>query len=166
MLAILKYPDPKLRQLCGPVTAFDASLHRLLDEMAETMYLSGGIGLAAPQVDRLQRAFLVDLGAAPNMLKERYEFVNPTLYGGEGNVVFDEGCLSLIGISVPVSRYARIQVRYQNRNGEPAHLKAEGLLAVAIQHENDHLDGILTLDRVPFWRRYLLKRELAQNKLL
>lgn len=162
MLEILKYPDPQLRQLCIPATGFDPELHHLLDAMAETMYQSGGIGLAAPQVAVFQRIFLVDLGAAPGMTKQRFEFINPQLFGGEGRIHFDEGCLSLVGVTVPVSRFSRIQVRFQDREGTPRHLAAEGLLAVAIQHENDHLDGILTLDRVPFWKRYFLKRDLVQ----
>jgi peptide deformylase len=163
MLEILKYPDERLRQLSAPVTAFGEDLHRHLDAMADTMYGSGGIGLAGPQVARFERIFLIDLGAVEGMPKQRFELLNPMLFGGEGRIVFDEGCLSLTGVTIPVSRYSRIQVRYQDRFGAPKHLHAEGLLAVAIQHENDHLDGILTIDRVPFWKRYLVKRQLTQK---
>lgn len=162
MLQILKFPDKRLKELCDPVTAFDSTLHGHLDAMAQTMYTAGGIGLAAPQVATMKRIFIIDLGAVEGMPKQRFEIINPLLFGGEGHVVFDEGCLSLVGVAVPVSRYARIQVRYQDRNGQPQHLQAEGLLAVAIQHENDHLDGILTLDRVSFWKRFVIKRQLRQ----
>jgi peptide deformylase len=162
MLPILKYPDQRLHQLCEPVTDFGPSLHGLLGAMAQTMYQSGGIGLAGPQVAAFQRVFLVDLGGVEGMPKQRFELINPMLFGGEGRIVFDEGCLSLVGVVVPVSRFARIQVRFQDRDGQPRHLHAEGLLAVAIQHENDHLDGILTLDRVPFWKRYFIRRQLKE----
>jgi peptide deformylase len=163
MLPIVKYPDERLHQLCEPVTAFGAELHGTLDAMAETMYQAGGIGLAGPQVAYFKRVFLIDLGAVEGMPKQRFELINPMIFGGEGRVVFDEGCLSLVGITVPVSRHARIQVRFQDRDGQPKHLQAEGLFAIAIQHENDHLDGILTLDRVPFWKRYFLKRQLQKS---
>lgn len=160
MLPILKYPDKRLHQLSDPVTSFDSGLHGLLDAMAQTMYQSGGIGIAAPQVASFKRIFLIDLGAVEGMSKQRFEFINPQLFGGEGHTVIDEGCLSLVGVTVPVSRYARIQIRYQDRNGQPHHLQTEGLMAVALQHENDHLDGKLTVDRVSFWKRYFLKRQL------
>lgn len=162
MLEILKYPDERLHDLCEPVTSFDGLLHQKLDDMAQTMYQAGGIGIAGPQVGFFKRVFLVDLGAVEGMPKQRFEILNPMLFGGEGRLVFDEGCLSLTGITVPVSRYARIQIRFQDRNGEPRHLKADGLMAAALQHENDHLDGILTLDRVAFWRRPFLKRQLRE----
>ncbi len=164
MLTILKFPDKRLNELCDPVTAFDSALHGHLDAMAQAMYSAGGIGLAGPQVATMKRIFLIDLGAVEGMPKQRFEFLNPLIFGGEGRVVFDEGCLSLVGISVPVTRHARIQVRYQDRNGKPQHLPAEGLLAIAIQHENDHLDGILTLDRVSIWKRFFLKRQLRQQR--
>jgi len=160
MLEILKYPDERLHELSEPVTAFDAALHQQLDAMAQTMYAAGGIGLAGPQVGYFKRAFLIDLGAVEGMPKQRFEILNPMLFGGQGKLVMDEGCLSLVGITANVARFASIQVRYQDRSGQPQLLRAEGLMAVALQHENDHLDGVLTLDRVAFWRRPFLKRQL------
>ncbi len=162
MLEILKYPDDRLHELSEPVTAFDGVLHQQLDAMAQTMYQAGGIGLAGPQVGHFKRVFLIDLGAVEGMPKQRFEIINPMLFGGEGRLVFDEGCLSLVGITANVTRFARIQVRYQDRNGQPQLLKAEGLMSAAVQHENDHLDGVLMLDRVAFWRRPFLKRQLRE----
>lgn len=163
MMEILKYPDPRLKQLSPPVTDFGPALNKLLDDMSETMVKSGGIGLAGPQVGYFRRLFVVDLGLAEGQEKKKYEIINPMIYGGEGTVVFDEGCLSLVGISVPVRRHSKIQMRYQDRDGVPRHLAAAGLLSVCFQHENDHLDGVLTLDRVPFWKRWMLKRELNKK---
>jgi len=163
MLEILQYPDPRLKQVSRAVTDFDEKLHSLLDEMAQSMYSAKGIGLAAPQVGQLVRVFLIDLGPQESdSTGKLYELINPNILGGEGEVAFEEGCLSLPGVTAEVHRKNRITVAYQDRQGAPRTLKADQLLAVAIQHENDHLDGILLIDRISPLKRRLLKKKLQK----
>lgn len=162
MLEILKYPDPRLKQVSKPVTRFDAELHQLLDDMAECMYAANGIGLAAPQVDRHLRAFVIDLGDDEEIPNKLYEFINPTISNGTGKIVFEEGCLSVPGLAEEVTRKASIKIDYQDRNGKKKTMSVEGLLAVAAQHENDHLDGILFIERLSVFRRRLAKRKLSK----
>ncbi len=162
MLEILKYPDARLTQVSKPVTHFDKNLGKLLEDMAKTMYESNGIGLAAPQVGHFIRAFIIDLGDEDGKPKELFEFINPKLSEGEGKIVFEEGCLSVPGYTEEVKRCNQIKVQYQDRQGKQHTLAAEGLFAVALQHENDHLDGILFLDRLPVIKRGLVKRKLAK----
>lgn len=163
MLEVLTYPDPRLKRVSTPVDRFDESLHRLLDEMAETMRASGGIGLAAPQVGIPRRCFIVDLELQEGMRARRFEFLNPRITSGRGITTFDEGCLSVPGVTIPVRRFQEITVSYQDRNGTARSLVARDLLSVAIQHESDHLDGILFLDRLPFWKRLLVTRRLKRG---
>lgn len=162
MLEILKYPDPRLKNTAQPVAVFDGALHQLLDEMAETMYAADGIGLAAPQVGRSQRLFVIDLGQGEDKKGKLYEFINPQLSDGEGTIAFEEGCLSVPGFTEEVNRKEKIRVNYQDRNGKKMELIAEGLLAVAIQHENDHLDGILFVDKLSPLKRRLMKKKLQK----
>ena len=162
MLEILKYPDERLKQLSKPVDDFGSKLHKLLDEMAVTMYASNGIGLAAPQVGKLSRFFLIDLGTEEKSQKKLHEFINPELSNGKGKIIYEEGCLSIPGLTEEVKRSETITVTYQDRRGKTHELVAEGLLAVAIQHENDHLDGILFLDRLSPLKRRFTKRKLAK----
>ncbi len=164
-LEILKYPDPRLTKVSTKVAHFDTSLHALLDAMIETMYAANGIGLAAPQVNQPVRAFVIDLQLDEEG-KKVYEFVNPKLHDGEGKVIYEEGCLSVPGLAEEVTRKAVIFVDYQDRRGRSRTMRAEGLLAVAIQHENDHLDGILFVDRLPLIKRRLAKRKLAKTVTL
>lgn len=161
-LEILKFPDPRLQQKSKAVTQFDNSLHELLERMAVTMYSAGGIGLAAPQVNHFERIFIIDLLDDEGSPKKRYEFINPELKEKDGKILFEEGCLSVPGYTEEVKRAAALRVDYQDRNGKKRTLQAKGLLAVAIQHENDHLDGILFLDRLPAIKRGLVKRKLAK----
>ncbi|MBR3058483.1 MAG: peptide deformylase [Clostridiales bacterium] len=137
--------DPILRKTSRPVEKFDQKLATLLDDMAETMYFENrGIGIAAVQVGILRRAFVVDVGDENGKL----EFVNPEIYEREGAALGIEGCLSCPGKNGYVERPTRIKVRAQDRNGEWFDLEAEGLLAVCICHEYDHLDGILFIDKI------------------
>ena len=166
MLQVLKYPDPRLLQKSQPVTQFDAALHRLLDEMAKSMYAENGVGLAAVQVGVHSRVFIVDISPAdsvPAEQKQLFEFINPVLSNGAEKIVFEEGCLSLPGVYSEVTRKRIIDVEYQNRFGEKKRLKAEGLFAVALQHENDHLEGIVFIDRVSALKRQFLKRKIAKQ---
>jgi peptide deformylase len=162
-LPILKYPDPRLEEVSLPVTAFDAELHRLLDDMHETMAGAEGIGLAAPQVDRRIRAFIIDLGQQEGFPHSRHEFINPRFVEASGRASFEEGCLSVPGVAELVRRKNHVTVEYQDRLGNQRRLSAEGLFAVAIQHENDHLDGVLFVERVSAIRRLFLKRKLGRQ---
>jgi len=162
-LDLLKYPDQRLSEVSAPVTRFDEELHCLLEDLAETVEAERGIGLAAPQVGRAVRVLVIDLGSQEGEEKGLREIINPRLSRGEGKIVFEEGCLSVPGVTAEVTRKARITVIYQDRSGKARKLDARGLLAVAIQHETDHLDGKLFLDRLPIVRRTLVKRRLARR---
>ncbi len=162
MLEILTYPDPRLKQISKPVTEFDANFHSLLDQMAVTMYASNGIGLAAPQVGHFVRAFIVDISSQDENRTRLMEFVNPRFSNGKGKIDFEEACLSVPGASEFVRRKSDIVVDYQDRFGNPQSLEASGLLAVATQHENDHLDGILFIDRLSLLKRKLLTKKITK----
>jgi peptide deformylase len=162
ILEILKYPDPRLYEKSEPVTEFTPQLHKLLDDMVETMYSANGVGLAAAQVGELLRLFVVDIGAAEEEHRRVYEFINPVLSDGAGSIKFEEGCLSVPGVSEEVSRKKQVRIDYQDRFGKPQTMHAEGLLAVAIQHENDHLEGVLFVDRLSPLKRRFVKKKLSQ----
>jgi peptide deformylase len=166
LLAILEYPNPRLHEVSKPVSAFNASLHTLLDDMYDTMKGASGIGLAAPQVDRRVRVFIIDLTDQEGEEPVRYEFVNPKISEAEGKASFEEGCLSVPGVGESVTRKGAVTVHYQDRHGKQHRLRAEGLLAVAIQHENDHLDGVLFIDRLSKIKRALVKRKLSRQVTL
>ncbi len=161
-LEILKFPDPRLAQVSQPVTEFNASLHRLLDAMAKTMYEANGIGLAAPQVNHFIRVFVIDLLTEDGKPDVLYEFINPKLSNGSGQVIYEEGCLSVPGLTEEVKRKEAITVEYQDRHGKKHLMEAQDLLAVAMQHENDHLDGVLFVDRLPPIKRRMVKRKLLK----
>ncbi|CAM4252681.1 peptide deformylase [Paenibacillus tarimensis] len=139
---IVKDPDPVLRERAIEVTKFNRNLHKLLDDMAQTMYDAEGVGLAAPQVGILKRVIVVDTGEEPGLI----EMVNPELVEKDGEQLGPEGCLSIPGLSGDVRRAQRIKVKGQDRNGEPFTVEAEGFLARAFQHEIDHLNGVLFTD--------------------
>jgi peptide deformylase len=138
LLPILHYPDPRLHKVAAPVTAVDDRIRQLIHDMAETMYAAPGIGLAASQVDVHERVLIIDISEARNELQA---FVNPQIIEASGEAECEEGCLSVPGIFEKVRRAERIRVRALNAQGEEFILDAEGLLAVCIQHEIDHLDG-------------------------
>ena len=137
---ILTDKDPALHKVCKPVTAFDSKLHKLLDDMAETLIDSGGVGLAAPQVGILRRVFLVDVGVEEN---EIIEFINPEILETDGEQVGPEGCLSVPGKYGLVKRPYYAKVRAQDRYGEWFEAEGEELIGRCFCHENDHLDGII-----------------------
>lgn len=166
MLEILKYPDPRLATRSERVETFDADLHQLLDEMATTMYAANGIGLAAVQVNRFLRAFIIDIRNQDERYNKILEFVNPVLSNGRGNIDFEEGCLSVPGLTEFVKRRSDIRIDFQDRFGSKQSMEAEGILAVAVQHENDHLDGHLFIERVSPLKRRLLKRKLQKSLIL
>ena len=137
---ILTDKEPALHKVCKPVTDFDAKLHKLLDDMTDTLIESGGVGLAAPQVGILRRVFLVDVGAEEN---EIVEFINPEIIETDGEQIGPEGCLSVPGKYGLVKRPYYAKVRAQDRNGEWFEAEGEELIGRCFCHENDHLDGII-----------------------
>jgi len=139
MLAILEYPDPRLKTVAKPVTRFDDRLRQLVADMAETMYQAPGVGLAATQVDVHERLIVLDISETKDDLKV---FVNPEIvWTSDDTVECEEGCLSVPGIYDAVTRPARVRVRAQDARGDTFELECDGLLAVCVQHEMDHLLG-------------------------
>ena len=153
------YPDPVLRQPTHPVTVFDGALADLAREMAETMRAHGGLGLAAPQVGREERLFLVSPDGEPG---REVVMVNPEIVHAEGAQVGEEGCLSFPGIFVKLRRFQRVRVRYQDLEGRQREMETEGLLARAVQHEYDHLEGRLLVDRMSQIQRMAHRRQLRE----
>jgi len=160
---ILHYPDKRLRQPAQPVTKFDADLARLLEDMAETMYAAPGVGLAAPQIGVPLRIFVIDVATGDNEPSDFRVFINPEVTEGSGEVSNEEGCLSFPGVHENVSRAERVRVRAQNARGEHFELETDGFLAVAIQHENDHLNGKLMVDHLSMLRRRLVHRAMMKR---
>lgn len=163
LLEIRKYPDPVLQKKAFPVEDFGPSLEKLVADMTETMYEAPGIGLAATQVGELQRVIVFDLnpreeGRNPACL------VNPEIVEGEGEQVLEEGCLSVPEYYSEVKRMAKIRVRGQDLQGRPVELCAEGILATVLQHEIDHLDGILFIDRISALKRALYKKRMQKKR--
>jgi peptide deformylase len=142
-LNILEYPDPRLKKVAAPVVAFTPDIVKLVRDMAETMYAAPGIGLAATQVDVHKRVIVIDISENRDALAV---FVNPEILEAEGEAECEEGCLSVPGYYDNVTRAARIRVRAQNERGESFELSTDGLLAVCIQHEMDHLVGKVFVD--------------------
>jgi peptide deformylase len=138
LLPILHYPDPRLHKVAAPVEVVDDRIRQLIKDMAETMYAAPGIGLAATQVDVHERVLIIDISETRDELQA---FINPEILEATGQVETEEGCLSVPGIFDKVTRAERVKVRALNDRGEAFTLEAEGLLAVCIQHEIDHLDG-------------------------
>ena len=156
---IVKYPDPVLAKMCAPVTVFDAGLRTLVEEMFESMYVAQGIGLAAPQIGLLHRLTVIDISYKKNA-EEKLVLINPEVVETRGKQVEEEGCLSLPEIREKVARAAWVKIRAQNERGEWFEVEGEELLARAILHEIDHLNGVLFIDRIS-----RLKRELALRKI-
>ncbi len=139
---IIKMGDPLLRKISKPVTEYDAKLHQLLDDLADTLHQAEGLGLAAPQVGILKRVCIVEYDDV------LYELVNPVLVKSSGKCVDNEGCLSVVGFRGLVERPEKIDITFFNRNGEKQNLHAEGYFARVFLHEMDHLDGILFADKM------------------
>ncbi|MCB1877453.1 MAG: peptide deformylase [Chromatiales bacterium] len=158
-LEILHFPDPRLRDHAKPVERVDDSLRKLVDDMFETMYDAPGIGLAATQVGVAKRLVVIDIS------EERDQplcLINPEITYKEGSETMDEGCLSVPGVYESVTRSEKIRVRYLDRNGHPQEQEAEGLLAVCIQHELDHLDGKLFVDYLSSLKRQRIRKKLEK----
>lgn len=162
-LPILVAPDPRLKQVAKPVERVDDAVRRLMDDMLETMYLAPGIGLAAPQVGVLKRVIVVDVG--PKEAPQPYLMANPELvWVSDEDQSYNEGCLSLPEHYSDVVRPRAVRVRYLDRDNEIRELEAEGLLATCIQHEIDHLDGILFVDHISALKRNMILRKLLKAK--
>ncbi len=163
LLEVLHYPDPRLRRRAKPVAAVDATVRRLIDDMFETMYAAPGVGLAAVQVGVDRRVVVVDVSedkSAPLAL------VNPEILEREGEEEMQEGCLSVPGVYEPVRRAERIRYRALDRDGAPIEGAAEGLLAVCIQHECDHLEGRLFVDYLSELKRQRIRKRLEKQRRL
>lgn len=161
LLEILEYPDPRLRTVAKPVEAVTDEIRTLVSNMFETMYAAPGIGLAATQVDFHQRLLVIDISEDKS---EPLCFINPEIVESDGSAKGDEGCLSVPEIYEAVERAERIRVKALDRDGEPFELEAEGLLAVCIQHEMDHLEGKLFVDYLSEMKRQRLKKKLAKAR--
>jgi peptide deformylase len=156
---VLKYPDPVLARPGAPVTVFDDALRRLVEEMFESMYVAQGIGLAAPQIGVSQRITVIDVSFRKDP-KDKLVLINPEVVERTGKQVEEEGCLSLPDIREKVVRAAWVKVKAQNERGAWFEVEGEELLARALLHEIDHLDGVLFIDRIS-----RLKRELVLRKI-
>jgi peptide deformylase len=150
------YGDPVLREMCRPVEAVDDEVRALIDDLLETMYEADGIGLAAPQVGVPLRVFVYDV-RDPEL--EPGAFINPEIVSESGSVKDDEGCLSIPGLTELVARSERILIRGLDAEGEPVEIDAEGLLSRCLQHEKDHLDGVLFIDHLSPLKRRMLQRK-------
>ena len=163
ILEIKKYPEKVLKQKAVPVTEIDEELQRLIDDMTETMYDAPGVGLAAPQVGVSKRLAVIDVstkGAKMPLLV----LINPVFLRKEGSIEFEEGCLSVPEYTAKIDRAEKVAVRFHDRSGKEMELEADGLLAVALQHEIDHLDGYLIIDRISPIKREFFKKKYAKAR--
>lgn len=178
VLTILTYPNPKLREVSKTVDVFDDKLRKLTEDMIETMYAAHGIGLAAPQVGVLKRVIVIDTRPKDeegqrykNEEQEELEkkitqpliLINPRIVGGEGSTTFDEGCLSVPSFYETVERKKVIEVETYDLSGKKYTFKTDGLLAICIQHELDHLEGKLFIDRISFLKSKKIKNQIQKH---
>jgi len=162
LLTILRYPDPRLHKVAKPVTVFDARLKQLAADMAETMYEAPGVGLAATQIDVHEQVIVIDTSETRSELRV---FVNPEIvWASEEKQVYDEGCLSVPGVYDGVERPARIKARALDADGKPFEIEADGLLAVCIQHEMDHLKGKVFVEYLSPLKRNRIKAKLLKEE--
>jgi peptide deformylase len=161
LLQILEFPDPRLRTVAKPVETFDAELAKLVDDMFETMYDAPGIGLAATQVDRHIRLLVLDISEDRDAPKT---YINPEIIDSEGEQACEEGCLSVPGIFASVKRADRVRVRAQDTAGTVFEEQAEGLHAVCLQHEMDHLEGKLFVDYLSPLKRQMVRKKLEKSR--
>ncbi|MBX7491192.1 peptide deformylase [Helicobacter turcicus] len=165
MLEVITYPNPLLRQISKPVEIFDKELHTLLDGMYDVMLAKNGVGISAIQVAKPIRALLICIPDEDgNQHKEDLlEVINPEIIEKEGKILFSEGCLSVPEFYEEVKRYSKIKVIYQNRFGEKCEMVAQDYLAVAFQHEIDHLNGVLFIDKLSIIKRKKFEKGLKQK---
>ena len=159
ILDILIYPDSRLHSKARPVAQVDNRIRKLIDDMSETMYAAPGIGLAAPQVNVMERIIVVDISESKDSL---LAMVNPEIIQSEGQDEHEEGCLSVPGVYAPVKRYENIRVRALDKQGKPFELDAGGLLGVCIQHEIDHLDGKVFVDYLSHLKQDRIRKKMQK----
>jgi peptide deformylase len=159
LLPILRFPDERLRTVAKPVTVFNADLRQLVQDMAETMYEAPGIGLAATQVNVHYRVVVIDVSEDQKALQV---FINPVIESVHGMQTYEEGCLSVPGVYDKVDRPSAVRVRYQDIEGNPQVLETDGLLAICIQHEIDHLNGKVFVDHLSQLKQTRIKNKLAK----
>lgn len=177
LLPILKYPDPILAMNAAPVTEFNQELEALVQNMLFTMYNAPGIGLAAPQVGKSIRLFVMDVEYDREVVtnpagKEEVRlsgfspmvFINPVITGKSGTTVYEEGCLSLPGIYEEVKRYESIHVKFQDLKGNFHEIEADDLFSICLQHENDHLDGVVFIERLSNLKKNFYKKKIMKEK--
>ena len=161
LLTILHYPDPRLHQIAAKVEQFDDGIRKLINDMAETMYAAPGVGLAATQMDVHLRVIVIDVSETRDQLRV---FVNPELVAASGESDREEGCLSVPDVYEKVRRAERITVRAQDADGRPYSLEAEGLLAVCIQHEMDHLEGKVFVDKLSRLKQSRIRTRIKKHE--
>jgi peptide deformylase len=160
---ILTYPDPRLREVAQPVAVVDDEIRALVDDMAETMYAAPGVGLAATQIGVAKRIFVIDI-AGEDEPSDLRVFINPEILETDGTLSWNEGCLSFPGVTEDIKRAEHVRVRALDQNGTSFELEADGLLAIAVQHENDHLNGVLMIDKVNALKRRMMGKKLAKAR--
>lgn len=160
---ILHYPDPRLREKARPVAEITPEIKQLCEDMAETMYAAPGVGLAATQIGEPHRIFVIDVAGEDEPSQLRV-FINPEIVGREGGVTWEEGCLSFPGVTEDIDRAAQVKVRAMGVDGKLFELEADGLLAVAVQHELDHLDGVLMIDRMGALKKRIVDRKMRRRE--
>ena len=160
---ILKYPDPRLREAAKPVAEITPEILNLIEDMAETMYDAPGCGLAANQIGVGLRIFVIDT-AAEDEPSDLRVFINPEILELDGQQVWEEGCLSFPGATEEIKRAEHVKVKALDRDGKEFTLEAEGLLAVAIQHENDHLNGVLMIDKLSALKKRMMSKKVEKAK--
>lgn len=176
-LNILTYPDPVLSKVAIPVTDFNQDLKHLVENMLYTMYHAPGIGLAAPQVGESIRLFVLDVDfdreevtTSSGKIEHRLSgfnpkvFINPVITGTSGTILYEEGCLSVPGVYEEVKRHKSIHVKYQDLEGNFHELEADDMMAICIQHENDHLDGIVFIERLSNLKKTFYKKKMLKEK--
>lgn len=161
LLPILHYPDPRLHKVAAPVKQVDDKIRKLIKDMAETMYAAPGIGLAATQVDAHVRLVVIDISETRDQLQV---FINPELISAEGEAECEEGCLSVPGVFEKITRAARVTVSALDENGRQRRLEADGLLAVCIQHEMDHLIGRVFVEKLSRLKQQRIAARLSKQQ--
>jgi len=159
---IYQYPDPVLRKTTEQITSFDENLGKIVEDLVETMYDAPGIGLAAPQIGKSIKLIVVDISKDNEGEQKHMVLVNPEITGHEGKQLDEEGCLSVPELTANVKRYKKITVSYQDQQGQPQELSTEDRFAVVLQHEIDHLNGILFVDHLSSLKRSLYKKKVKK----
>jgi peptide deformylase len=163
VLPICKLPDPVLRREAREIADINGNLQRLVDDMAETMYAAPGLGLAANQVGELKRLIVFDVSHKEGGPRRLQVVLNPCIVDAEGEITHEEGCLSVADFAAEVRRHAKVLVKGLDREGKPIEITGEGLLAVVLQHEIDHLNGVLFIDHISRLKRGLYLRRLQKQ---